>query len=48
MLGVGSLQLRGGDQQVGMHPLHLVGRQLGETQVDGPHGVVELLDQEVA
>ena len=48
VLGLGRLQLGGGDQQVGMDPLHLVGRQLGEPQVDGPHRVVELLDQEVA
>ena len=48
VLGLGRLQLGGGDQQVGVDPLHLVGRQLGEPEVDGPHGVVELLDQQVA
>ena len=31
VLGLGRLQLGGSDQEVGVDPLHLVGRQLGET-----------------
>jgi hypothetical protein len=48
VVGLGRLQLGGGDQQVGMDPLHLVGPQLGEAEVDAPDGVVELLGQQVA
>ena len=48
VLGFGGAELPGGDEQVGVDALHLVGRHLGQPQVDAPHGVVELVNQKVA
>src|SRR5690606_10659413 len=44
----GGPQLAGGDEQVGVDAVELVPGHLGEAQVDGPDGVVELVEQQVA
>jgi hypothetical protein len=47
VLGFGRPQLRGGDQQVGVDALQLIGHQLSQPQVDAPNLVVELVNQEI-